>query len=360
MTAFKLKPTVYACAFAIGITQVALAVEDTDTTDTVIETNPSLTFKQGAFILTVPYLEFKTNAGKTAYSAVLTSGDANNFSVDFSSLKEIDLRITTPEKTKADSTAETTTNSSNNDKSCETPTPTPTTNTDTKNKDTGLSDTDKNFLDIADAVPDNSKDSKDDGVGFTDADKEFLNINDSDSKSDSKNTPVDNKNDSNTNNTNNPEIPSTAVEIPSTIVGDDEPVAFIEVLKTHNVYRSAVGVPNIVWSNKVATSAQSWADTLQTKGCTLEHSGGQYGENIYWSRGFTPTMFDVTTSWGDERTDYDYATNSCSPGKICGHYTQIVWKNSQAVGCGKALCGDDTVVVCQYNPAGNFVGQKPY
>ena len=33
--------------------------------------------------------------------------------------------------------------------------------------------------------------------------------------------------------------------------------------------------------------------------------------------------------WNNEKVDYDYGTNSCASGKVCGHYTQArLLKNS--------------------------------
>ncbi|MCI5139186.1 MAG: hypothetical protein D3922_12405, partial [Candidatus Electrothrix sp. AR1] len=56
---------------------------------------------------------------------------------------------------------------------------------------------------------------------------------------------------------------------------------------------------------------------------------------------------------------YDYATNSCH--SVCGHYTQVVWRSTKEVGCGMASCNDKAQLwVCQYNPRGNMLGQKPY
>ena len=49
---------------------------------------------------------------------------------------------------------------------------------------------------------------------------------------------------------------------------------------------------------------------------------------------------------------------------VCGHYTQIVWKNTERIGCGKATSRQNGLFtvywVCQYDPSGNYVGQKPY
>jgi pathogenesis-related protein 1 len=47
------------------------------------------------------------------------------------------------------------------------------------------------------------------------------------------------------------------------------------------------------------------------------------------------------------------------------HYTQMVWKSTTEIGAGKATIQQGekqgwTVVVCNYNPPGNMVGEKPY
>ena len=52
----------------------------------------------------------------------------------------------------------------------------------------------------------------------------------------------------------------------------------------------------------------------------------------------------------------------------CLHYTQIVWRSSVGLGCAQQRCttnspfgnGEWFFVVCNYDPAGNFVGQRPY
>lgn len=55
--------------------------------------------------------------------------------------------------------------------------------------------------------------------------------------------------------------------------------------------------------------------------------------------------------------------------KQCGHYTQIVWRNTTHVGCATKVCDKNSPFqgftrwqfwVCNYSPPGNFVGQRPY
>ncbi|KAJ1396583.1 Ves allergen [Sesbania bispinosa] len=70
---------------------------------------------------------------------------------------------------------------------------------------------------------------------------------------------------------------------------------------------------------------------------------------------------DAVRLWVNEKADYDYNSNSCASGKQCGHYTQVVWKNTKRVGCAKVRCNNGgTFITCNYDPPGNYVGQRPY
>jgi pathogenesis-related protein 1 len=148
-----------------------------------------------------------------------------------------------------------------------------------------------------------------------------------------------------------------------------------EMVDAHNRWRKTVGAPAIAYSTELAASAQEWANHLQhSNQCKMQHSkpNGQYGENLYWASAIewsngkrelqqvSPKM--VVDSWGSEVSDYNYMSNNCIKGKMCGHYTQVIWKSTTTVGCAIAVCEDsrEQVWVCQYQPPGNWVGQKPY
>jgi pathogenesis-related protein 1 len=146
-----------------------------------------------------------------------------------------------------------------------------------------------------------------------------------------------------------------------------------ELVTAHNKWRSNVNVSPLTWSNSLADTAQAYANTLKTtQSCNMVHSHTKdVGENLFWA---SPIMFSngtsglqpvtatqVVDSWGAENKDYNYQTNTCKKGQICGHYTQVVWRDTTQVGCGKAVCSDNSQVwVCQYSPTGNYVGKKPY
>lgn len=115
------------------------------------------------------------------------------------------------------------------------------------------------------------------------------------------------------------------------------------VVSTHNKHRARHGAPPLVWDKTVAASAQAWADR-----CKFEHSSSGYGENLAW--GFSSWQA-VVDAWYDEQKLYDYKSHAWST--QIGHFTQVVWKGTTKIGCGKAC----DVWVCQYSPAGNVLGQ---
>ncbi len=146
-----------------------------------------------------------------------------------------------------------------------------------------------------------------------------------------------------------------------------------EMVAAHNRWRQQVGVPALHWAADLGDIAQQWANHLrETNSCNMVHSdAGQLGENLHWAsavqwsdgrtqkKEVSPTQ--TADSWGAEKAHYNYAANRCTKGKMCGHYTQMVWKSTTELGCGMAVCADASQVwVCNYRPAGNYVGRKPY
>jgi hypothetical protein len=158
-----------------------------------------------------------------------------------------------------------------------------------------------------------------------------------------------------------------------------------EALCAHNAVRADVAeadpsvppVPSLRWSAALATTAQDWATTLDMQQ-TLQHSGP--GENISAGAG---SYQDAIDGWADESScfqnenfpniyngkcpdDLIYFTDgtkkTCAEAdaadkwRCAGHYSQLVWSETAAVGCGSA----GPFWVCQYAPHGNVQGGRAY
>ncbi|KAI3807847.1 hypothetical protein L1987_23783 [Smallanthus sonchifolius] len=111
-----------------------------------------------------------------------------------------------------------------------------------------------------------------------------------------------------------------------------------DYLNAHNAARAQVGVGNMVWNPTLAAYAQNYANQ-RIGDCNLIHSGGPYGENLAKGSGqFTGTS--AVNLWVNEKAFYDHRTNTCASGRVCGHYTQVVWRNSVQLGCARAQCAN--------------------
>lgn len=136
-------------------------------------------------------------------------------------------------------------------------------------------------------------------------------------------------------------------------------------LGPHNAARSAVGVPPLMWNATLENYARNYANSQRGNCQALIHSMGPYGENLYWGYDSRQrkTAKDAVASWVNEKVDYNKQTGKCNPGKVCGHYTQIVWKSTTQVGCASVVCNDQfksNYFICSYSPAGNVGDQRPY
>ncbi|XP_064958385.1 pathogenesis-related protein 1-like [Musa acuminata AAA Group] len=133
-----------------------------------------------------------------------------------------------------------------------------------------------------------------------------------------------------------------------------------DFVSPHNAARAAVGVGTVSWDSTVAAYAQNYANQRKAD-CQLVHSRGPYGENIFAGSGGDYTAADAVNAWVSEKQDYDYNSNKCAPNKVCGHYTQVVWRSSTAIGCGRVRCNNGGIfITCNYKPPGNYAGQRPY
>jgi uncharacterized protein YkwD len=117
-------------------------------------------------------------------------------------------------------------------------------------------------------------------------------------------------------------------------------------------------VPPLTWSARLAEYAQEWADRLLREGKFRHRSNPTYGENLFEITGARASSAEVVDAWASEVREYNYRANTCRG--MCGHYTQLVWQDTREVGCAVAASGRREVWVCNYDPHGNWIGQRPY
>ncbi|XP_039507973.1 peptidase inhibitor 16-like [Pimephales promelas] len=143
------------------------------------------------------------------------------------------------------------------------------------------------------------------------------------------------------------------------------------IVDMHNKLRSRVTpsaafMQKVVWNETLRVVAEAYAAK-----CTWKHNPDLQklflGENLFVTAGaFNAT--EAMVRWFDENVDYNYENKSCPTNKMCGHYTQMVWANTNRIGCATHFCDTvegssfkkATILVCNYDPPGNFRGQNPY
>ncbi|XP_071099724.1 serotriflin-like [Haliotis cracherodii] len=132
----------------------------------------------------------------------------------------------------------------------------------------------------------------------------------------------------------------------------------VGILNLHNTFRNnvnpaATNMLKLSWDNTVAMIAQRFADSCRGGHDTMEQRSIpgylRVGQNIAlhsasWAQAFA--------EWSSEEQNFTFGANN-DLGTI-GHYSQLVWADTQTVGCGYADCGNATYYVCNYGPPGNI------
>ncbi|PKA64708.1 Pathogenesis-related protein PR-1 [Apostasia shenzhenica] len=132
-----------------------------------------------------------------------------------------------------------------------------------------------------------------------------------------------------------------------------------EFLAAHNAARALVNERPMVWDKQLARTAKRWSERRRSD-CAIEHSQGPYGENLFWGSGWNWRAADAVGEWVRERDHYNLTDNSCAAGRMCGHFTQIIWSSTLRVGCGRSECFNGGVIItCNYDPPGNYIGENP-
>jgi uncharacterized protein YkwD len=131
-----------------------------------------------------------------------------------------------------------------------------------------------------------------------------------------------------------------------------------EMLAAHNQIRARVDVQPLIWSASLAARAQDWANQLLQQSRFYHRPNSNVGENIFEILGGHVSPAEGVGDWASEARSYNYRANTCRG--LCGHYTQVVWRGTRELGCAVASKHGREVWVCDYNPHGNWIGERPY
>ena len=135
------------------------------------------------------------------------------------------------------------------------------------------------------------------------------------------------------------------------------------MLRTHNADRERLDLPRLKWNIHLEKEARAWAHELSRRG-KLDHADratrNGTGENLWMGAAGNWPVETMVGMFIEERKHYRPGAfpNVSRTGnwKDVGHYTQVIWRDTQEVGCALVTQRGNDVLVCRYWPAGNVWG----
>lgn len=134
----------------------------------------------------------------------------------------------------------------------------------------------------------------------------------------------------------------------------------LECLRAHNEFRSKHGVRLLRLNAKLCKFAEEWAINLASRVNPIHRSNSPYGENIFctWSNSPYGVVIDgrePVEHWYQEGESHVFHKEPTT--LKTGHFTQVIWRDTRELGVGQAQSKTgQLVVVCNYDPPGNFIG----
>lgn len=141
------------------------------------------------------------------------------------------------------------------------------------------------------------------------------------------------------------------------------------LLAAHNRERATLGIAPLSWNDDLARGAAEWGAHMAATD-EFEHSPTDpddedpEGENLFAGNSghFTPEA--MVEPWIAEKSVYKpgiFPDNSRTGDfEDVGHYTQLMWRDTRAVGCAIVAGRDLDYLVCRYSRAGNMEGERPF
>ncbi|KAK5100449.1 hypothetical protein LTS08_005198 [Lithohypha guttulata] len=189
-----------------------------------------------------------------------------------------------------------------------------------------------------------------------------------------------------TSSTTSEEGTTTSVSSSTTTSASSEPAvtnqAYIDtILRHHNAHRANHSADALTWDAALAATSKKTADscvyahdTVTDCPSALEDPPTScYGQNI--GAGYLSTQMGYLISDGFYNSEVEFYTYYGGEPDVTtlrqwGHFSQIVWSDTQTVGCYTTGCSDTELVniapssnirpvftVCNYGPAGNFLDE---
>jgi hypothetical protein len=140
------------------------------------------------------------------------------------------------------------------------------------------------------------------------------------------------------------------------------------LLAAHNRERSEAGIAPLAWDPELAAEAAAWGETLAAAGA-FEHEEqadeeDPQGENLWAGTSGAYAPEEMVDGWIEEKKFFRpgrFPDNSTTGDYAdVGHYTQLMWRDTDRVGCALADGAEEEVLVCRYRTAGNVVGVRPF
>lgn len=143
-------------------------------------------------------------------------------------------------------------------------------------------------------------------------------------------------------------------------------------LRLHNQSRLQNGADPLSWDERLADSAQAYADLLWREDCAIHHPETPADDKKYLQDGLdgqnlSQFVYDgahqpvgsiqkAVRLWTDECYQFD-PTRPTENG--VGHFTQLIWKDTKQLGCAyRELTRSDktaSIYVCHYHKSGNWL-----
>jgi len=132
------------------------------------------------------------------------------------------------------------------------------------------------------------------------------------------------------------------------------------VLAVHNRARAEVGAPPLAWDMRLADAARRWGMELARQG-RFEHDNSNkaepQGENLFMATARAYPVEMMIDVWEAEKTMLDGPKSWFKYFPDAGHYTQMVWRTTQRVGCSVVSNIQFEYLVCRYASPGNVIGE---